>query len=487
MEHNNAVFHPHPVYIAVILRKMILLLVIPLLRSVFNALSGGLSGWLQGVWMDILLIFLFFFAGFITWLRFQITATSKGFCVSQGVLFCRHTYIPLSKCTCITVAAPFYLKPLRAVRFRVDTPGGNIQKAVLSLILRRQDLEKILPLLNSVPVNDRRTKVYTPKNTYVLLLSAITSNSFAGVVMVSAFITQAGNVLGAEFADQLYGTFEEVTRLLAFGIPPAAAAVAYVLVFGWIFAFLVNAARHLNLKVCRSGGLLEITGGLVSSRRYLISRQNIGFLDIRQTLLTRLFCFSSVFVYSIGYGKYKDELDSIIPCANPRHLKDRLSLLLPEYQLSPRQIAPEKAGLLPLPPLPYFVIALVCALPCVFGGLFLLFPDWNFLIVWGLVFCMVPALWYLAVRTIDAFTCGVSYQKHCYTLRYSRGFHLHTVLIMENRIANVLTVQNPLQRFFGRCDLLVFSYTEGVKIHRVRNLPAKSALSLFGPQSQSEQ
>ncbi len=482
MENNTVSFHPHPLYIVSILRKMIFLLLAPLLRSIFSALSGGLNGWLQGAWLDILMVLLFFLGGAVIWYRFVITAGPEGFTVSRGILFCTNTCIPLNKCSCITAIAPFYLKPFHAVRFRVDTPGGNIQKADLALLLHQRSLEKILPLIGSVPLHDHRTKVYTPKNSYVLFLSAITSNSFAGVLMVSAFITQAGNILGAEFADQLYGTFEEATRLLAFGIPPAAAALAYVLFFGWVLAFLFNAARHLNLKVRRNGSLLEITGGLLSPRRYLLSRQNIGFLDIRQTFLTYIFHLSSVFVYSVGYGKYRDELDAIIPYANRRHLKNRLSLLLPEFQPSSRQLSPAKNGLLHLPPLPYSTIALVFALLCAFAGVYTLFPGWSPVIAWGFLFALAPALWYLAVRTIDAFTCGVSYQKHCYTLRYSKGFHLHTVLIMENRISNVFTVQNIFQRVFGRCDLLVFSYTEGVRFHRIRNLPAKEAFSLFNPE-----
>ena len=87
-----------------------------------------------------------------------------------------------------------------------------------------------------------------------MLLSALTSNSLAGILLASAAISHIGNLMGYQLSEHIYGTLEQLTRLAAFGIPPAAAALAYLLLSGWLLAFLSNFTRLQNLYVVRKDG-----------------------------------------------------------------------------------------------------------------------------------------------------------------------------------------------------------------------------------------
>lgn len=144
------------------------------------------------------------------------------------------------------------------------------------------------------------TRVYSPKNRYVFVLAMITSNSFAGMVLISTLITQMGSILGEQFSEMIYGTFENVARTLAFGVPPAAFALACVLLFGYLCAFAVSLLRHANFHVRRRKNLLEVRAGLLTKRSYRIAADKIGYLDIRRSLLTCLLGVYSIFLSTWG-------------------------------------------------------------------------------------------------------------------------------------------------------------------------------------------
>lgn len=146
----------------------------------------------------------------------------------------------------------------------------------------------------------------------------ITSNSFAGMLLISTFITQVGNLLGEQFSEMIYGTFENVARTLAFGVPPAAFAAACILFFGYLCAFVASLARHANFHVLRRQNMLEIQAGLLTKRTYRIQTEKIGYLDIRRSLITCTLGVYSIFLSTVGYGKFKDDVSALIPCVRKR-------------------------------------------------------------------------------------------------------------------------------------------------------------------------
>jgi hypothetical protein len=80
------------------------------------------------------------------------------------------------------------------------------------------------------------------------------------------------------FPTAIFGTFERLTLLLAFGIPPAAAAAAYLLLFGWLIAFVLNFLRHQNFFLRRRSRSLYVSSGLFTLREYSIALRDINYL-----------------------------------------------------------------------------------------------------------------------------------------------------------------------------------------------------------------
>lgn len=457
---------PHPLSILSYLAKYLFLLLIPLLRGFLSALQGGLYHWLSSAWIDLLLVLGYLGLGVVIWLCYTLSPTPEGLYVRRGVFLREEYLLPRSRFSCITTVEPFYLKPFGGVFLRVDTPGGGLKQADLSVFLRKRDL----PLLLKVSAPQQPpylVRGYRPKSSYVFLLAALTSNSFAGVLLLSTLVSQIGEVLGHRFSEMLYGTFEEVARALAFGLPPAAAAIAYLLLFGYLLAFVSNLLRHGNFSVSRRGELLEIRSGLLTGRTYYLRRRQIGCVDIRRTLFTSILGLSSVFLQTVGYGKYDDDISALIPCTTRQHLESSLRLLLPEYHPSPRTVRPNWRSW------GHYLYqgALLCGGVLLGAALsFWLFPTWQSLTFWVGLLCLIPSLWYTIVQLVDFFTAGLSFSQGCFTLRCAHRFYLHQVILPRERVASVRAVASLLQHRRGRCDLIVSIYSEGHRRYRVRDL-----------------
>ena len=472
--------HPHPIYIVQSLSRYILLLLLPLARGAIAAFQGSVTQWLAGAWFDLSVLFLIFLLGFLRWL--SITYTQQGDClwVRKGLLIPSQTAIPLEKIITFSAVSPLVLRPLRAVELRADTPAGSFQKADFSLTVWAHQAKQLLEAgaregdpLSQKPAAER---TYQPGILAIAVLSVFTSNSLAGVLLSATFVNQLGQIAGTTLSSHLYGAFEHIIRILAFGVPPAAAAVAWLLFGGWLVAFISNLLRHLRFTVKSSPQFLKIYSGLFTTRQYQIRVSSIGYLDIRQSLGTKILGVASVFVHSIGYGKNREDLSVLIPASSVGTLPNRLALLLPSYQVSSRQLTPNLGALLRFLVEPLWVLG---GLTAAVGLLLWLVPGLSQLIWWVGLMAAIPALWFLVIRIVDFATSGVSKKGSYYTLRYSSGFYLHTVVIPREKIAAIQLRQSVFQRRDRRCDLIVSSYAETLKLHRCKNLPVAQLALLF--------
>ncbi|MCI8442076.1 MAG: PH domain-containing protein [Provencibacterium sp.] len=472
--------HSHPFLILHNLKGFFYMLIIPLVRGFVTAFGGGLAAWLNSAWVDIL-VFVFILLGSVwQWRCCTYRFDRRGLHARQGILIRRTYYIPLQKIATLCAVHSFYLRPFGAVNLRADTLAGSKKRNDFSLFVSKSEAQRILQLrLQAVSSSSSLTRQYRPKSLYVAALAAFSSSSFAGVVFLATLVSQTGKLLGNEFSERIYGTFSRVTHLLAFGLPPAAAALGYLLLFGWLCAFTVNFIRHKNFCLRRQGNALYITGGIFTKREYAVAVQSINFLDIRQSVLSWLLRFCSVHIHAVGYSKHSDDVSGVVPAVRTRDVQKTLHLFFPEFIPDKRQLKHNWGALFKFIGDPSWgcILIPVCTLL-----LRWLLPDWGDFIGWvGFMLCF-PAYWFLTVRLIDYFTSGIAREGDRFTLRYSSGYFLHTVVLPRDKIAWVCLRQSPIQYFDKKCDLLVFSFSEGERRHHIRNLDWQAAAELFGLQ-----
>ncbi|MEG0899315.1 MAG: PH domain-containing protein [Oscillospiraceae bacterium] len=471
---NNKTYHAHPIQIFSYISRLLVWLIIPLVRGLISALTGGLISWLSGAWIDIMVLISILGIGIIQWWLTVFTFDEGGVSLEKGIFLHRKTYIPSHHILSVLITKSFYLRPLRAVQLRLDTSGGSFNQADFNFIVKKSLADKMADMLVKDPSGKRI--IQKSNLIYILALSLITSNSFAGIMIITTFISSLGEVLGEELSKRIYGTFRQFSNALAFGIPPAAAALAYLLFIGWFVTFTANVIRYRNLTVTRQGLFLNIKGGLFTISEYTLKPKSISYVDIRQTLLTKILRLHSVFIYAIGYGKSKTDVSAVIPAIRQKNLNSNIKKLIPKFNKSERTLKPNFGALMRFITDPiYFCIGILL----VTFVLILVYPDWKDFLSFIAGLALVPAIWFLAVRFIDFCTSGISKSKGCYTIRYSRSFYLHTVIIPEDKIVTVKTKQSYLQKFDKKCDVYVFTYSEGMSCHKCRNLNKSDVLELF--------
>lgn len=468
--------HPHPIFIVESLSGVIYLLLLPLARGAITALQGGFVAWLAGAWFDLFILFFILGAGVLRWWMTRYRCDERGLWLRCGVLFWRESFIPIENITTLALVDAFYLKPFGAVKLRAETPAGSGKRVDFALTVSGGEARRIFALRGGENRVDYLPRSYRPKWVYILTLSLITSNSFAGLLLTASFIRNLGEVVGAELSQRVAGTFGTLVRTLAFGIPPAAAGVAYLLLFGWLLAFAMNLFRHKDFEVRRDSDTLSIKGGIFTNREYSILVDRVSYVDIQQTVFTKILELQSVFIHAIGYGKDKDDILSVIPAASGEELRGSLSLLLPEFVPTQRVLRPNPGAIFKFIGDPAWPCVLIPLGSWLLGEIY---PDWRGFLWFLGGMLSIPAYWFMAVRVLDFFSSGVSRAGEYFTLRYSSGFYLHTVIIPKEKITSIDLRQSILQRGDKKCDLLLFSYAEGRRRHHCKNLDLEKLREMF--------
>lgn len=471
------VYRAHPIMIAENMGKLLFLLIIPIFRGLISAFEGGFSEWLRGAWFDILTLTVIVIMAVIEWYCLEIDFDKEKLRVKSGIFYKKVRCIELKRVCAANITQPFYLKPIRAVHIVVDTLAGNSRNPDMDLTVSRALAERIISTQRLRRFDGGNMRIYKPNTVNIAILSVMISNSLAGVLFLSTFISQAGKLLSTTITERLVGTFKYFAQTLAFGIPPAAAAFAYILLFGWLYSVLTNMIRYQNFAVSRKDDTLLISGGVITNRDYLIDVKCISYIDIRQTLMSRLFGVYSVFINVVGFSKKKDDLSAVMPAATHSGLKRYMQKILPEYHADERQLKPNAGAVFKFIIEPIWACVLV---PVITALICFFFEEWRDVAVFVGAMLMMPAIWFLAVRLIDFFTSGISFDGEYYTLRYSKGMFLHTVIIPKDKIAYVDLRQSIIQKMDRKCDVKLRTVYESRMIHHIRNLDRQNVMDLCG-------
>ena len=508
--------HAHPLMILTNLSRVLYLLIIPFVRGALLALWGrGLAAWLKGAWFDILIVMLIIGIAAVRWRLFTYRFDESGLYFKKGLLLRQEGFLPFYAVCTMASERSWLLAPLRAAVLRADTSGGNPSRYDFEIITYRRDAAEALYMrslacsarackdlkppppesVKAVPSPEadkppsgstkpsktelprKTTRVFRPRSMYVAALSAFLSNSFAGVLLASAFLNRAGTVLGQKLEGSVLSAVSQISAWLPLGIPPVATAAGLIILAGWFIGFVRNMLSLIRFRIERSPHTLEVNVGLVTRRTYSILISKINFLDIRQSLMTKLLRLYMVFIQAIGYGKGKNEVAALIPSASRKELAATMTLLLPEIRPHARTVKPDKRAWLA------YLFQSLLLVPALLAAIWLgwrLFPAWRDVVRFFGLALWVPLLWYFFLKLTDFFTAGLCFDGATYTLRYSKGFILHTVVVPVNRAAMVITGQNVFQKRIGLCDVIVYTYSESGRVahrtHRVKGLPLREVL-----------
>jgi uncharacterized membrane protein YdbT with pleckstrin-like domain len=428
----------HPVTIFANLRRVLFLALIPLLRAL----------WFSLVWQDILAILLMLCLAIWLWWRVGFRFDSERLEIRTGLLIRQTLHIPWSRVIIVSFLTHFSLAPFRAIKLRVETLGGT------KTVFIQQSRAAALKILISGSNNTE--SIYKPTRGKIAALSLLTSNSFGGILYLSAFVSGSGKLLGRTFSGARHTAFERAASLrplgLALGLPPAASALAVLLLAGWLLGFGRMFLRCYGFRFTRRDGRLSVSGGFLSRYEYHWSLNNLFYADIRQSLITKLLKLHSLYIREL----------CVIFTEKKESFEKQREKLLPELAPAPRQLKPDFGAILRFISFPLLALAAIWP---VFGLIIRVYPGFGDFFGFAAVMAAALTCWYLAVKLVDFFSSGFSFDGKSYTLRYSKRLTLHTVVIPKERVAALKIRRSPLMRLGPYCDLILYTKHKSRRTH----------------------
>ena len=438
----------HPLLILEGVKKLGLVFLIVFLRGLVSILKGGFYRWLSGAWVDVSLILLVLTFATLNWYLLVYRIDGEKVEVKGGLFLFFNTKTPAEKISSISCEKLWYHRPFSAMQIRFDT----VAKTHTTLFLPESEADEIVKTFQGKSIETSH-----PNLPRITVLSALFSDSLAGAGLLAAFTGRIATLVGEEIKKGLTDT---VANLIPAGPFSLAKTIATIILFGWATGFVLNLIKLHDLKVTRHEFTLSVKGGLVTKRTSTVKVAEIGFLEIKQGLFSKLFGIYSLFLHSIG--KKKEDLTVLIPADDVSSLQKSLTTLLPEFLLTRPTLRPNKKAAFGFVFAPLTTICTVLLIAAIFPKL--LAPS---------SFAAPILFWWLFVRILDFFTSGIAVQNDTFTFRYSSFFNLKTVVVKKDKITSIKLRQNPFQRFDERCDVLV--YTKGKTAHHIRNVDIKEA------------
>lgn len=462
----------HPICIFENLSRYFWLFLFPLIRSLV-IFDGGFFYWLSGAWFDLLIVAAIFGFAVLRWLFTGYSLLPDGIRVRKGILIQKDLIVRSSSLSSVCVTVPFFYRPFRAVRVQGDSDAGRAKRCDFSLVLSPAAAEE---MRHAIRRTEGRNRNYQTGGKFLALFAFVSSKSFVGVIFVFTLLTQSGRIFGRTFQTMIIDQLTGLARSLAFGIPPAAAYLGLLIFLGWLASFLINLLRNARFSVKRRGNSLHIGAGILTRYRRRIDIRRITQLELRQSPLMKLLRVSSVFLRCAGYGKAKNELAVLFPVVGEKERNTLLSDTMPEWQVSENTLRPSAGALLFFLGPPAAVGALIAAAASLFG---IRFPEWSEMAAFlGWMF-EIPVLWWMVARAIGFRHTGASGCGETRTMRYVKGLALYTAIVRKEKILGVTYRKSPVQRFTGRCTVIVEIWGEKRIRHKIPGLLFEEAEKLF--------
>ena len=192
----------------------------------------------------------------------RLEFSDKQLTLQRGFLIQKITVLPLKAVVKVSVERPLLLRIFRAKEVRVSTLRGGVR-----FYLHRDEplplLEKHRPPMLKTGFGEQAFGAF------------IETRALSGIAVFIALLRRIGSVFGDDYynralskiLDTVSAAAENVTRLLSFlhiAVPRIAAVIAVFAAACWALAYLRNLEKTARLKVGRRGGVVTVTGGLIT-------------------------------------------------------------------------------------------------------------------------------------------------------------------------------------------------------------------------------
>ena len=303
----------HPINILENISGKLFLLIIPVLRTlIYVIIHGELAGWLQGAWLDLLVVLVILGSGVYRWAFLRYRYSEKGLWVYKGILCTAVLFLPKEQISYLSRQEPWYLRPLGAVKLQADTDGGGKRNYDVSLTITRKESVRMVDTLFSVrlePVEER----YRAKTSRIVLYTLLNTNNLSGILYFAAGFTTAMRIFGQQLQYILWEGVRWIADFFSNSLSPALAVLAAILLLFLAGIFLAHLFYLLQFRCRRSQNILRLSCGLVSQHHTHMMVSRINSVTLVESYLSRLIGMGYATLRCSGYGKRDGTNNLLVP------------------------------------------------------------------------------------------------------------------------------------------------------------------------------
>ena len=457
----------HPISLIEGVWKNLFLLAFPLLRGLL-ALRFDVYKWLYGAWFDLLVIFVILLYAFLRWKSKSFYLEDNTLKIKKGIFFRSRSQLPLSEIVTVYLSRNPIFKIVGATKVIIETNSGYARRGEFSFIISESNAIKLEKYIDKRKIGVTK-RCYQPKLHFILLYSVQSTSALSGILLLSAFFSQLGAILGRQIQGEILGTINNFSRQLVLGIPPALVAISIILIVGFIIGFIFNLIRYIRFSVKRNGHSIIVEKGIFTRQRYYVNPNKIIAVEKHQSLLTKALGISSVFISASGYGKSKGESSVIFPAVNNIGFDKTLEMILTGFRFDKLNYKLPKSSIISYMVMPFWILVLLL-------GVFIFSGE---IIRFAVIIAFIPTLWLMVVRIIATFLSGVAVDGENITISYVKGFSFRKISCKKNAIIKAQIIQNPFNKISKKCSFIIYCAGEKAHKHYILGMKYKDAKEII--------
>ncbi len=375
----------------------------------------------------------------------KLDISDKEISLEKGLLFKRHSVLPLTSVVRVTLRRTLLMRIFQAKEIKVFTLGGSIK-----FYLPKDEPLRFLP--------EKRAVISSPSFREVMFGAFIDTRALGGVFVFAAVLRRIAAVFGSEYLEKILSvlsqTADELEKALGFFrvAVPRIAVIAVVFALGaWLFAYAIKLTRLSRFRVSRNGDMLFAESGVVTLYEHALVLNSAAVIRC-DTLTTILFRRAPLYLRGV----------MIAPCAKRAELCGAEE---PQSKLA----SPKRAFLGHIAvPLSWFgVFSSALAVLYLRGITAALLKT---VLYYGAIVNLFTAALYLLYMSRS----GLFFGKELAAVCARRGLRLYTASFSRASVIRTANFQSVFQLRSGLCNFGL-SLAEGRKM-TVRQLPKSELL-----------
>lgn len=422
---------------------------------------------------------LFAILGFawLRWISVWVSFDSEKMILRKGLYISSEDTVFYSNISTLSITQNFLYRLLGASTVYIGTNSGKADQADLKMILRRSDADRLYEELKGSRKKSLNYSIL-PNKLRLIVFSLFFSSALSGVLIILALLLEIGKIVDREVEARLIlDTLNEAARRVSLYVPPIITVIVIVIISAWALSFISNLFVFWGFVLTKCSDSIYIKSGVVTKNRHILLRDRINYIDLKQSFLSKVFNVSSLHLNCSGYGSAgRNELSVVLPITTRKEINGAIEEVFPEY---PRPKIELKSN--PRSYLSFFMMPLIfAAVPAAaFGAFYVFLPTWFEAAKPAFAISMIPALWLALCRALSMFTTGLGFSGDFMTLRYSKLFTFHTVIVPKERLTQIVIRQSPFQRMSGGCSAIIYTSSESRARHLILGLRMDRLLAML--------